>query len=216
MKAINEDDAIRVCIRMRPLLKPYEDEEVWTVNHQTNTVYATQGQRQDTSNSFSAFTPTNSSYLNDPSFLQGKRDTRRKYYDTQSQYSFPFDNVAGPELKTQQIYNQVGKSITESVLDGYNGTIFMYGQTTSGKTYTMLGTPDAPGILPCAVRDVFLEINKRKDMLFKVWISYIEIYNEVINDLLSPGVTNLKISEDPKVSLLEKLYQILKLNSLEL
>ena len=70
------------------------------------------------------------------------------------------DNVAGPELKTQQIYNQVGKSITESVLDGYNGTIFMYGQTTSGKTYTMLGTPDAPGILPCAVRDVFLEINK--------------------------------------------------------
>ena len=70
------------------------------------------------------------------------------------------DHVAGPEMKTQQIYNQVGKSITESVLDGYNGTIFMYGQTTSGKTYTMLGTPDAPGILPCAVRDVFLEINK--------------------------------------------------------
>ena len=70
------------------------------------------------------------------------------------------DHVAGPELKTQTIYNQVGKSITSSVLDGYNGTIFMYGQTTSGKTFTMLGTPDTPGILPCAVRDVFMEINK--------------------------------------------------------
>lgn len=90
MKAINEDDAIRVCIRMRPLLKPYEDEEVWAVDNRTNMIYSTQGQRQDTSNSFSAFTPTNTSYLNDPSFLAGRRDTRRKYYDNQSPYSFPF------------------------------------------------------------------------------------------------------------------------------
>jgi len=90
MKAINEDDAIRVCIRMRPLLKPYEDEEVWAVDNRTNTIYSIQGQRQDTSNSFSAFTPTNTSYLNVSSALAGIRDTRRKYYDNASPYSFPF------------------------------------------------------------------------------------------------------------------------------
>ena len=173
MKSNNEDDSIKVLIRMRPLLKPYEDEEAWAINDQNNTISSTQGQRQDTSNSFSSFVPSNNPYLNDAVYLQGRRDTRRKYYDNASQYSFQFgnkgtffftyipkDHVAGPEMKTQEIYNQVGKSITQSVMDGYNGTIFMYGQTTSGKTFTMLGTPDAPGILPCAVRDVFLEINK--------------------------------------------------------
>jgi len=48
--------------------------------------------------------------------------------------------------------------VIESVLNGYNASIFMYGQTTSGKTYTMLGSPDSPGILPCAIKDVFRHI----------------------------------------------------------
>lgn len=62
------------------------------------------------------------------------------------------------DSKTQDIYSSFCKKIVNSVLDGYHGTIFMYGQTTSGKTYTMLGSPQDPGILPCALRDLFLEI----------------------------------------------------------
>jgi centromeric protein E len=58
-------------------------------------------------------------------------------------------------MKTQQIYLKNCKQIVDRVIEGYNGTIFMYGQTTSGKTYSMLGTPDSPGVLPCAVRDIF-------------------------------------------------------------
>ena len=69
--------------------------------------------------------------------------------------SFQFDNVFGPESKTPQIYNTVVRPITKAAMQGYNGTVFMYGQTTSGKTYTMLGTSEIPGILPCAIRDVF-------------------------------------------------------------
>lgn len=89
MKANNDDDSIKVCIRLRPLLKPYEDEEVWNINEQTNTIFSSTGQKND-ANNFSAFAPSNSSFTNDTMFLQGRKDTRRKYYDNLSQYSFPF------------------------------------------------------------------------------------------------------------------------------
>ena len=61
----------------------------------------------------------------------------------------------GPEVNTPQIYHIIARPITKAALQGYNGTVFMYGQTTSGKTYTMLGTQEIPGILPCAIRDIF-------------------------------------------------------------
>ena len=75
----------------------------------------------------------------------------------------------------------------------------MYGQTTSGKTYTMLGTQESPGILPCAVRDVFNGIKNDEEHEYNVWVSYLEIYNENINDLLQPGQSNLKLKDDPNV-----------------
>jgi centromeric protein E len=110
------------------------------------------------------------------------------------------DNVFNEDDNTQHIYQKTIRPITKSVLDGYNGTIFMYGQTTSGKTYTMLGCPEAPGVLPCALRDIFHFINasnaQNSENSFRIWISYLEIYNEVINDLLVSGNANLKIKED--------------------
>ena len=89
------------------------------------------------------------------------------------------------------------RPITKAFLHGYNGTIFLYGQTTSGKTYTMLGTPEIPGLLPCTIRDVFNGIKNDRENEYKVWVSYLEIYNEVVNDLLVPGSSNLKIKDDP-------------------
>lgn len=83
----------------------------------------------------------------------------------------------------------------------------MYGQTTSGKTYTMLGTAEQPGVLPCALRDVFRHI-EQAPFQFRVWVSYLEIYNESIHDLLvsqgqgqGPGGEGaaLKIREDPRM-----------------
>lgn len=93
----------------------------------------------------------------------------------------------------------MARKITKCVLQGYNGTVLVYGQTTSGKTYTMLGSPDNPGILPCALRDIFKAIQTEKENQYKVVISYLEIYNEIINDLLIPGSTNLRIKEDSAV-----------------
>ena len=54
----------------------------------------------------------------------------------------------------------VGKKIIKKVVEGYNGTLFLYGQTTSGKTYTMLGNKNDPGMLPYSIKDLFFEINQ--------------------------------------------------------
>jgi centromeric protein E len=63
-------------------------------------------------------------------------------------------------VNTTEIYDQVGSAIVKSVMQGYNGTIFAYGQTASGKTFTMMGIPENPGIIPTAISDVFNYIKK--------------------------------------------------------
>jgi centromeric protein E len=70
-----------------------------------------------------------------------------------------------------------------------------YGQTSSGKTYTLSGTPNDPGIIPLAIQDIFEHIQNTPDREFLLRMSYLEIYNENISDLLKPGNDNLKIHE---------------------
>ena len=91
--------------------------------------------------------------------------------------------------------------IIESVLEGFNGTVLAYGQTSSGKTHTMVGPdiedPHLQGIIPRMVKTVFEKIeNASEDIEFTVKISMIEIYMEKIKDLLDPAKTNLKVHED--------------------
>ncbi|KAI8830939.1 P-loop containing nucleoside triphosphate hydrolase protein [Chytriomyces cf. hyalinus JEL632] len=75
-------------------------------------------------------------------------------------------------------------------------TIFAYGQTSSGKTFTMSGDANAPGIISLTITDIFDRIASSADSLnFSLKVSYLEVYNEVVNDLLSPENTNLKIHE---------------------
>ncbi|RKP36867.1 kinesin motor domain-containing protein, partial [Dimargaris cristalligena] len=78
-------------------------------------------------------------------------------------------------------------------------TVFAYGQTASGKTYTMAGTPSQPGVIPQTIQEVFdyiKESSDRREYLLRV--SYIEIYNETIRDLLSPSTPDLRIHDDKK------------------
>ncbi|KAG0016895.1 hypothetical protein BGZ82_000914 [Podila clonocystis] len=96
------------------------------------------------------------------------------------------------------IYNTSVKSLVRSAMEGYNGTVFAYGQTSSGKTYTMSGTQQEPGITPRAVDDIFKHIRENSDREFLLRVSYLEIYNESIRDLLSPEAIDLRIHEDRK------------------
>ncbi|XP_052738112.1 kinesin-related protein 4 isoform X2 [Bicyclus anynana] len=107
---------------------------------------------------------------------------------------FTFDKVYDESTKTDDVYNDIAKPIVKAATDGFNGTIFAYGQTSSGKTYTMTGTDDSPGIIPLAVVNLFDIIKSVPDRDFLVRVSYVEIYNERLIDLLDLNKT-LKIHD---------------------
>ncbi|KAI9348316.1 P-loop containing nucleoside triphosphate hydrolase protein [Zopfochytrium polystomum] len=107
---------------------------------------------------------------------------------------FTFDQVFGPTSQTREIYRASASDIVDMTLEGINGTIFAYGQTSSGKTYTMQGSPSEPGIITMAMQDIFEKISQSAKC-YVVKASYLEIYNENIKDLLLPGNENLKIHE---------------------
>ncbi|URD98473.1 KISc [Musa troglodytarum] len=108
---------------------------------------------------------------------------------------FEFDRIFGEDRKTVDVYEVRTKEIVASAVTGFNGTVFAYGQTNSGKTHTMRGSVAEPGIIPLAVHDLFLSIQEDMDREFLVRMSYMEIYNEEINDLLAPEHRKLQIHE---------------------
>ncbi|NWQ73509.1 CENPE protein, partial [Columbina picui] len=97
---------------------------------------------------------------------------------------FTYDRIFHSSDNTQQLYESVAVPIIQSAVQGYNGTIFAYGQTASGKTYTMMGNQYSPGIIPKAIQHVFKIICEIPDREFLLRVSYMEIYNETITDLL--------------------------------
>ncbi|CAH2091737.1 unnamed protein product [Euphydryas editha] len=120
---------------------------------------------------------------------------------------YTFDKVYNKDTNTCDVYNDIAKPIVEAATAGFNGTIFAYGQTSSGKTYTMTGTKNAPGIIPLAVINLFDIIKNIPDRDFLVRVSYVEIYNETLIDLLDIKKI-IKISETHqgvKVDATEKL-----------
>jgi len=107
-----------------------------------------------------------------------------------------FDNVFNHNVSTEEVYDKVAKELVSSVLQGMNGTVFAYGQTASGKTFTMQGEKKAPGILSLAAEQVFNEITEMPHFQFLLHVSYIEIFNEQIKDLLSDSNASLRVRED--------------------
>ncbi len=199
---------IKVCIRMRPLLQ-HEDVEFWQTDEIQNTI-------------------TTTNFYNDPHELisesynisitnntKNNKEMKKALIDSiYSPQKFSFDKVYSPNSITQNIYKDMCKDVTKSVLNGFNCSIFMYGQTTSGKTFTMLGSPNSPGILPCSLRDVFryIENNENENISFNVYCSYIEIYNENIHDLLTDA-NYLKLIDDNKYGVVVAGAKRVKINN---
>lgn len=111
-----------------------------------------------------------------------------------------FDRVIKPSCTQEKVYDIVAIDIVKDVLHGYNGTIFAYGQTSSGKTHTMegkLGDSTWEGIIPRIVNDIFNHIYNMEEALeFHIKISYFEIYMDKIRDLLDVSKVNLSVHED--------------------
>ena len=122
-------------------------------------------------------------------------------YEYGDPLKFGFDYIFGPDSKQSDVYSVSARPIVEAVMQGFNGTVFAYGQTSSGKTFTMTG-PDVEdvqsmGIIPRMVSTVFNEIADSDPLIeYTVKVSYCEIYMEKIRDLLDVTKENLKVHED--------------------
>ncbi|EYU18637.1 hypothetical protein MIMGU_mgv1a000444mg [Erythranthe guttata] len=108
---------------------------------------------------------------------------------------FEFDQIFGEDCETRDVYSARTRDIVAAAVRGFNGTVFAYGQTSSGKTHTMRGSSSELGVIPLSVHDVFNIIHQEMDREFLLRMSYMEIYNEEINDLLAPEQRKLQIHE---------------------
>ncbi|SPJ76210.1 related to kinesin [Fusarium torulosum] len=145
----------------------------------------------------------------------------------EAQGSFTFDRVFDMGCKQQDIFDFSIRSTVDDILNGYNGTVFAYGQTGAGKSYTMMGTniddDEGRGIIPRIVEQIFASIMSSPGTIeYTVRVSYMEIYMERIRDLLQPQNDNLPVHEEKNrgvyvkglleiyVSSVQEVYEVMR------
>ncbi|CRG93363.1 kinesin-8, putative [Plasmodium gallinaceum] len=126
---------------------------------------------------------------NSDNVLRQNRSREKKYV-----FDYAFDENSSQE----DVYNNSVKCLIDAVIKGYNSTVFAYGATGAGKTHTIIGYKNEPGIMMMILKDLFEKIKSLEVMNeYKVKCSFIEIYNENICDLLNPSSEYLDLREDP-------------------
>nr|XP_050865398.1 kinesin-like protein KIF6 isoform X2 [Vespula vulgaris] len=140
-------------------------------------------------------------------------------------WKFSFYRIIEEEANQQDVFEDVGRPVIESVLDGYNGTVFAYGQTGSGKTYTITGkvsTSNSQGIVPRTLSYLFDVIKMHPENVYSVDVAYLEIYNEYGYDLLDRKQQQqqqqvqqaMRLEDLPRVSIQEDEKGKLRLKNL--
>jgi len=176
--AQGDSDAFRVYVRIRPLNSR-------EINNNTTRKGSTVEMRD---NMVFVFDPENPSEV------------------TKKEKIFVFDNAFAEAKSTEEIYKETLTPALENMIQGFNSTVFAYGMTGAGKTHTMFGDiynstggmQLNPGLVNLMVRDIFQTFtNESTNYEFFMKMSYIEIYNEQIRDLLNPSAENLMVVEDP-------------------
>lgn len=124
----------------------------------------------------------------------------RKEYDKKS---FNFDSVFDATSRQDDVFNRVAEPVVNSVIEGYNGTIFSYGQTGTGKTFTMIGCAgELQGIIPRSAQQIFEHIQSCHTHGFTVKVGFLQIYMEMLQDLINPNADKpIRIREDPEEGL---------------
>lgn len=165
---------VKVCVRIRPLVRT-----------------------EEAKNETLAFSWENHS------ISQLSIDSKNGYRNTdasgQPLPSYIFDHLFYPEHTNEDIYELVVHNVVSQAMKGFHGSVFAYGQTSSGKTFTMHGTRKFPGIIPMAIHECFDSIHLYPDREFLFRVSYLEVYNEAVHDLLNSEPTSIKIQFDPKI-----------------
>ncbi|KUI68121.1 Kinesin heavy chain [Cytospora mali] len=119
----------------------------------------------------------------------------------EAQGSFTFDRVFNMQCQQSDIFDYSIRSTVDDILNGYNGTVFAYGQTGAGKSYTMMGSSidddEGQGVIPRIVKQIFASIMTSPSTIeYTVRVSYMEIYMERIRDLMAPQNDNLPVHEE--------------------
>ncbi|XP_067298144.1 kinesin-like protein KIF19 [Pseudorasbora parva] len=169
-----KDHQLTVALRIRPLNDAEIEEGATTVAHKIdNQMVVLMDPCEDADN-----------------VLRANRSREKTYM-----FDVAFDYTATQE----DVYVATTKNLIDGVIAGYNATVFAYGPTGAGKTYTMLGLDSEPGIYIRTLNDLFMAIeDSTEDLNCSVYMSYIEIYNEMIRDLLNPSSGYLELREDAK------------------
>ncbi|XP_055789807.1 kinesin-like protein KIF19 isoform X1 [Salvelinus fontinalis] len=170
----SKDHQLTVALRIRPLSDSEQEEAATIVAHRLDDQMVV------------LMNP-----MEDPDNILRANRSREKTY----MFDVAFDCSANQE----EVYRATTKGLIEGLISGYNATVFAYGPTGCGKTFTMLGTDREPGIYVHTLNDLFKAIEETSgDMQYNIFMSYLEIYNEMIRDLLNPSSGFLDLREDSK------------------
>ena len=181
------DARIKVYVRVRP-----ENQTESQSNHRRVV--------QPIDDQICVFDPVSEENLEE-SFTRFKTPFKEPGKKQNKNLQFHFDRVFNEEATNMEVYEAVTKKFINSFLDGYNCAVFAYGATGSGKTHTMLGSPEDPGVMFFTTMELFRQIESRcEEEQLELSISYFEIYNELVYDLLTPALIGkqLAVREDPK------------------
>ncbi|GLU20197.1 hypothetical protein SLE2022_364080 [Rubroshorea leprosula] len=142
------------------------------------------------------------------------KDYLDRNHNRTKERKYCFDHAFGPQSTNLDVYQKCISTIISGVVQGLNATVFAYGSTGSGKTYTMVGTRDDPGLMVLSLHTVFdlIKSDKSSDE-FEVTCSYLEVYNEVIYDLLEKSSGPLELREDPEQGLIVAGLRCIKVHS---
>ncbi|XP_049854546.1 kinesin-like protein Klp98A isoform X1 [Schistocerca gregaria] len=128
---------------------------------------------------------------------------RERYKDFTFDYSYwSFDSSDAHYVSQKKVFEDLGTDVIESAFEGYNACVFAYGQTGSGKTFTMMGSPENQGLIPRICKTLFsrIQAGKEQGTSYRTEVSYLEIYNERVKDLLRKDATHtLRVREHPKL-----------------
>lgn len=181
-RASHSGERVKVHVRVRPLL-PSDMVRAGTSQNDSSGVSNGQLPLHDSSSSDPLFRPQSRGKVN---VMGGSKNGEVR--------SFQFDAFFDENTSQEIVYEKVARPIIDGVLDGYNGTLFAYGQTGTGKTYTMMGNEEAGpsdsddrGIIPRALDQIFETVRaSAADYIYEISMSYVQLYCELLQDLLEP------------------------------